>query len=147
MTRRGLLGLAGAATLRGWTGDSLGAARDLVYQALECLSEKASPEQVKQAIRFLRGALDQYPSFGDAFYFRGLCLKHQGLDPTRDLAKASEYQSANGASGKVSSKTLLDLRRRDVVALRHVRVNDHCFVSCADCGQGRSIWSSANRGL
>ncbi len=52
MTRRGLLGLAGAATLRGWAGDSLGAAHDLLYQALECLSEKASADQVKRASGF-----------------------------------------------------------------------------------------------
>ena len=52
VTRRGLLGLAGAATLRGWAGDSLGAAHDLLYQALECLSEKASTDQVKRPSGF-----------------------------------------------------------------------------------------------
>ncbi len=93
MTRRGLLGLAGAATLRGWAGDSLGAAHDLLYQALECLSEKASADQVGRAVRFLRSALDQYPSFGDAYYFRALCLKRLGRDPSGDLTKAREYQS------------------------------------------------------
>ncbi len=93
MTRRGLLGLAGAATLRGWAGDSLGAAHDLLYQALECLSEKASTDQVNKAVRFLKNALDQYPSFGDAYYFRALCLKRLGKDPASDLRKAGEYHS------------------------------------------------------
>jgi hypothetical protein len=73
--------------LRGWAGDSLGAAHDLLYQALECLSEKASPELVKRAVGFLRDALDQYPSFGDAYYFRALCRKRLGQDPAGDLRR------------------------------------------------------------
>lgn len=76
--------------------DILGAARDLVYQALEHLSPHATPAEVTRAIRFLRVALDQYPSFGDAHYYRWLCLKRLNQEPAlqkSDLEAAQRYQS------------------------------------------------------
>ncbi len=99
MTRRELLGVlaAGAVPLPGQsTGDNAAAARDLVYQALELLGANAAPTTVTRAIRFLRGALDQEPSFGDAHYYRALCLKRLNQDPVlqkRDLEAAERYQS------------------------------------------------------
>ena len=76
--------------------DIVGAARDLLYQALEQLSPHASAAQITRAIRFLRGALDQYPAFGDAHYYRSLCLKRLKQEPTlqkSDLDAAQRYQS------------------------------------------------------
>jgi len=99
MTRRKLLATlaAGSVTLRGQdVGDNIGAARDLVYQALELLSANAPPADVTRAIRFLRGSLDQNPSFGDAHYYRALCLKRLNQDAPlqkRDLEAAERYRS------------------------------------------------------
>jgi hypothetical protein len=73
-----------------------GAARDMLYQALELLSSKSARAQVQSAISLFRGALDQYPSFGDAFYYRQLCLKRLDTDPQRqklDLEAAQRYDS------------------------------------------------------
>jgi hypothetical protein len=103
MTRRQLLVLAAAATgLRGADlraqepGDTMGAARDLVYQALELLSAHATPADVTAASRILRNALDQEPSFGDAHYYRHLCLKHLNTDAAMQrthMASAERYES------------------------------------------------------
>jgi hypothetical protein len=97
MTRRELLALAAfAANARGQGGDTIGAARDLVYQALELLSENSTPEQMNRAIHFLRAALDEYPSFGDAHYYRALCMKRLSRDTAaqkRDLDAARLYES------------------------------------------------------
>ena len=76
--------------------DILGAARDLVYQALEQLSPHATPADVTRAVRFLRVALDQYPSLGDAHYYRFLCLQRLNQEPALQksaLAAAQRYQS------------------------------------------------------
>ncbi|MCU1339240.1 MAG: hypothetical protein JWO19_4821 [Bryobacterales bacterium] len=97
VTRREWIALTAAAGLRAQSADdSVGAARDLVYQALELLSPHAAPAEITRALRFLRGALDQYPGFGDAHYYRSLCLQHLKQDPTlqkSDLEAAQRYQS------------------------------------------------------
>lgn len=98
MTRRQLLALGLTVSgLRAQSrGDNVGAARDLVYQALELLSEHADAQQVRTAVRILRGALDQQPGFGDAFYYRYLCLKRLNENPAqqnRDLEAARLYDS------------------------------------------------------
>ncbi len=103
MTRRELLALAAATTgLRRaglaaqGAGDTLGAARDLVYQALELLSANATPADVTNASRILRNALDQEPSFGDAHYYRHLCLKRLNQDAVMQrthLESAQRYES------------------------------------------------------
>ena len=103
MTRRELIRLAAAAACaRGtWVraqdlGDSIGAARDLVYQALERLSATATPADITAASRILRNALDQEPSFGDAHYYRYLCLKRLNQDTALQrthLDSAQRYES------------------------------------------------------
>ena len=103
MTRRELLLALGAAVaapgvgLRSQSvGDTAGAARDLLNQALELLSSKATPAEVTSAARFLRAALDQEPTFGDAHYYRQLCLKRLNQDPgvqRRHLESAELYES------------------------------------------------------
>jgi hypothetical protein len=103
MTRRHLLALAlagagvGAARSRvPQLGDSIGAARDFVYQALELLSDRATPAEVGSAIRLLRLSLDQDPSFGDAHYYRYLCLQRLGQDAAAQknhLSAAQRYES------------------------------------------------------
>ena len=83
MTRREWLVLtaaAAAAGFRGQDGDNVGAARDLVYQALERLSATAPPADVSAAARLLRTSLDQDGSFGDAHYYRALTLKRLNQD-------------------------------------------------------------------
>jgi hypothetical protein len=74
----------------------MGAARDLLYQALELLSEKSTPAQVDRAIGYLKRSLDQYPGFGDAHYYRHLCLKKNNRDQAmqaRALEAAIAYHS------------------------------------------------------
>ena len=103
MTRRELLTLACTAPVLGRvslgaqaSGDTLGAARDLVYQALELLSSNATPSEVMSASRLLRFALDQEPSFGDAHYYRHLCLMRLGQDMAMQrvhLEAAERYES------------------------------------------------------
>jgi len=98
MTRRQLIALAAAAPLlrAQKSSESVGAALDLMYQALELLSPHAAPADVTRAVRFLRGALDQYPAFGDAHYYRSLCLKRLNQEPAlqkSDLDAAQRYQS------------------------------------------------------
>jgi len=101
MTRRHLLATFGSAALgpqllRGQGGDSLGAARDLLYQALEILHPSANDDQVTRAIRLLKAAMDQNPSFGDAHYYRALCLKRLKQTPglqKSDLEAAELYHS------------------------------------------------------
>jgi hypothetical protein len=76
--------------------DTLGAARDLVYQALELLSSTASSANVTAASRILRNALDQEPAFGDAHYYRYLCLKRLNQDTVMQrshLEAAQRYES------------------------------------------------------
>src|SRR5258708_4543496 len=98
VTRRQLLALAAAASLvrAQRSSASVGAARDLMYQALELLSGHATPDQVTRAVRFLRTALDEYPSFGDAHYYRALCLKRLAQDAAlqrSELRAAENYNS------------------------------------------------------
>jgi hypothetical protein len=100
MTRREWLALAGAkGLLQGQSSlDSRGAARDLAYQALELLSAQSSKSDVERAISMLKGALDQDPSFGDAYYYRQLCLKRLGENIVRQQldAKAAERYESEG---------------------------------------------------
>ena len=102
LTRRELLlALAAAAAPTGMVraqnaGDTAGAARDLLYQALELLSANATPMDVSSAARFLRSAIDQEPTFGDAHYYRLLCLKRLGQDTPaqrRHQESAELYES------------------------------------------------------
>jgi hypothetical protein len=94
--REFLAGLTAAAVARPQLGDNIGAARDLVYQALELLSANASDRDTATAIRYLRLALDEYPSFGDAHYYRYLCLKRLNQDLVMQrthLQAAERYES------------------------------------------------------
>jgi hypothetical protein len=91
-------------------GDAEGAALDLLYQALENISADARPERVNQALRILRRALDQSPSFGDAHYYRYLCLKRLNQDPA--LQKSSLE-----AAGRYRSEALREQRDPFVLAV------------------------------
>ncbi len=71
----------------------MGAAWDQLYQGLELLSANAPPQRVTKAIGCMTRALDQYASFGDAYYYRGLCQAHLGKDPSGDLKKAADKHS------------------------------------------------------
>ena len=97
MTRREWLALAATAAMRGQNAlDVSGAARDLTYQALELLSAQSSKTDVVKAVSLLKGALDQDPSFGDAYYYRQLCLKRLAENAARqklDLQAAERYES------------------------------------------------------
>jgi hypothetical protein len=100
VTRREIVTLAaglGAGSLYAQRSSAnAGVARDLVYQALELLSANSMPQEITRALRFLRGALDQYPSFGDAHYYRALCLQRLNMDPQlqrSDMQAAEKYQS------------------------------------------------------
>jgi hypothetical protein len=100
LTRRELIRLAaaaaGARVGAQSLGDSVGAARDLVYQALERLSANATPADVAAASRILRNALDQEPGFGDAHYYRYLCLRRLNQDTAMQrthLDSAQRYES------------------------------------------------------
>jgi hypothetical protein len=119
LTRRGLLTLAAAAMIgrtRGAAqdaGDSIGAARDLVYQALERLSANAAAADVSAASRILRNALDQEPAFGDAHYYRYLCLKRLNLD---SVMQRSHLESAQ----RYESEALRDKRDPFVLAVPRI---------------------------
>ena len=103
LTRREFLAVAAGAAAAGpaltsaqSAGDTAGAARDLLYQALELLSSRATPAQVTGAVSLLRNALDQEPSFGDAHYYRYLCLKRLNQDAALQrlhLQNANLYES------------------------------------------------------
>jgi hypothetical protein len=118
VTRREMLALSvSAAGLRAQSAaDRNGAARDLVYQALEQLSAHASPQDVTRAMRFLRGALDQYASFGDAHYYRYLCLKHLNQEPA---LQKSEMEAAL----RCESEALRDQRDPFVLAVPRIYDN------------------------
>ena len=101
MTRREFASCAAAAALvPGAFAQSavaeIGAAKDLLYQGLELLSAHADPQQVARATGFFSRALDEYPSYGDAHYYRYLCLKRlnreKGLQESA-LEKAQRYHS------------------------------------------------------
>ncbi len=102
MTRRHLLGLGAAACLGAGrvsaqtVSNRVGAAQDLVCQGLELLSSHAPPDGISRAVGFLNRALDQYPSLGDARYYRALCLKKLGQRQTlqvSDMEAAQRYGS------------------------------------------------------
>jgi hypothetical protein len=118
MTRRGFVALgAGAAGLRGQTvNDRVGAAIDLVCQGLEILSSRSSPPDITRAMGFFGRALDQYPSLGDAHYYRALCRKKLNATPgmvASDLEAADRYRS----------EALAD--RRDPFTLAVPRTNEN----------------------
>jgi hypothetical protein len=118
MTRRELLALAAcAAVTRGQNAnDRLGAAIDLMVQGLEQLSWRAAPQDVTRAIRFLRAALDEYPSFGDAHYFRALCLKRLNQDPALQKAEMEAAQ-------RYGSEALRDNRDPFTLAVPNLAAN------------------------
>jgi hypothetical protein len=97
MNRRGFLALAAAGLCHGQrNGDTSGAARDLLYQALELLWEHSTPNQVETALTRLRLCLDENANFGDAHYYRARCLERLGRSPAMqkaDLEAAARYQS------------------------------------------------------
>ena len=98
MTRRRLFALGAAAlSLRGQTvSDRVGASRDLVCQGLELLSTRSSPHEIAGALGFFTRALDQYPSLGDAHYYRALCRKKLNVNPgsvVSDLEAAERYRT------------------------------------------------------
>ena len=100
MTRRGFGSLAMAALTSRMYGQSggaeIGAAKDLLCQGLELLSAQANAQQVTRANGFFGRALDEYPSFGDAHYYRYLCLKKLNREKAVQesaLEKAQRYHS------------------------------------------------------
>ena len=123
MTRRQFLALAAVAAgsrhaeVRAQNaGDTIGAARDFVYQALELLSARATPADVMSASRFLRNALDQEPSFGDAHYYRYLCLKHLNQDTALQRTHLDAAQ-------RYDSEALRDKRDPFVLAVPRIYEN------------------------
>jgi hypothetical protein len=98
MTRRGFVTLGAAAiSLRAQTvNDRVGAAIDLVCQGLEILSSRSSAPDITRAMGFFSRALDQYPSLGDAHYYRAVCRKKLNARPgmvASDLQAAERYRS------------------------------------------------------
>jgi hypothetical protein len=97
MNRRSFLALTAAGLCEGQRGgDTSGAARDLLYQALELLGEHATPAQVESALTRLRLCLDENANFGDAHYYRARCLERLGRNPAMqkaDLEAAASYRS------------------------------------------------------
>jgi hypothetical protein len=121
MTRRDFLALAASAPLAlraQSSGDSLGAARDLLYQALELLSVRSSADDIQRAVRFLRAALDQNPSYGDAHYYRAKCLEKLGRKQDTNLIK-----SDLSAAQRYGSEALQE--RRDPFFVASPRINDN----------------------
>lgn len=97
MNRRSFLALAAAGICRAQKdGDTSGAARDLLYQALELLWEHSTPAQMETALARLRLCLDENANFGDAHYYRARCLERLGRNTTMqkaDLEAAARYNS------------------------------------------------------
>jgi len=106
MHRRRFLGLAGAALTAGaqGRGDIEGAARDFLNQALEQLWEHSTPEQVSSALRYIRFALDESPQFGDAHYYRALCL--QRSLPTAGAPRKSPRPTNNPVAAALDSAAM-----------------------------------------
>jgi hypothetical protein len=102
--------------VRAQSGDSLGAARDAVYRALELLSERSTQAEVASAIRLLRNALDQDPGFGDAHYYWALCLQRLNQEPQMQRFHLSEAE-------RYASDALRD--RRDPFVLAVPRIYDN----------------------
>ena len=119
ISRRCLLTLAGvgvgvgALRLQAQSADFGGAARDYVYQSLELLSASSSPTEIASAARLLRLALDQEPSFGDAHYYRYLCLQRLGQD-------AAMQKNHLAAAQRYDSEALRDMRDPFVLAVPHI---------------------------
>ena len=100
MTRRNFVSLAAAAVGARANAQSggaeIGAAKDLLCQGLELLSAHSNPQQITRASGFFSRALDEYASFGDAHYYRYLCLKKLNREKgVQDgaLEKAQRYHS------------------------------------------------------
>ncbi len=120
MTRRSFVSLAAASLVRQARAQSssaqLGAAQDLLYQGLELLSARSSPTQITRAEGFFSRALDEYPSFGDAHYYRYLCLKK--LSQEKSL-QSSAFEKAQ----RYRSQALAD--QRDPFALAVPKIYDN----------------------
>lgn len=116
MRRRDFLAVAATAGISRAqkSGDTAGAARDLLNQALELLWEKSSATEVDRAIRFLNFALDEHPGLGDAHYYRALCyrLLKRGAAEKTGLAAAQTYESEALRDGrdpfKLAAPRILD---------------------------------------
>lgn len=98
MTRREFAAIAAAALVRRANAQSdaaeKGAARDLLYQGLELLSSHATQQEIMRASGFFNRALDEYASFGDAHYYRALCLKRLNNAAWQSaMQRASDYGS------------------------------------------------------
>lgn len=100
MTRRRFAALAAAAAAFGnrayaqSDAAEKGAARDLMYQGLELLSAHSTEGDVARASGFFNRALDEYPSFGDAHYYRALCLKRLNNSLWKGaMQRATDYGS------------------------------------------------------
>jgi len=60
------------------------------------LSVRSTPAQINRAIGFIKRSLDQYAGFGDAHYYRYLCLRRINQEPgvqARSLEAAQRYGS------------------------------------------------------
>ena len=123
MDRRAFLALSASAAIGGVTklgaqgrGDTQGAARDFLYQALERLSEHASVSDVQGAVRLLQNSLDEEPSFGDAHYYLSLCLTRLNRDPALQ-------RTHRDSAERYESEALRD--RRDPFVLAVPRIYDN----------------------
>ncbi|MBV9265911.1 MAG: caspase family protein [Acidobacteriaceae bacterium] len=120
MTRRGFVALTATALGNRAHAQSplaeIGAAKDLLCQGLELLSARSDAQQITRAVGFFGRALDEYPSFGDAHYYRYLCLKklnREKLLQDSALEKAQRYHS----------EALLDQRDPFVLAVPKIYDN------------------------
>ena len=98
-------------------GDTSGAARDLLCQALELLWEHSTPEQVETALSRLRICLDEDANFGDAHYYRARCLERLGRQPA---LRKSELEAAS----RYGSEALRDAREPFKLAVPRIHVSD-----------------------
>jgi uncharacterized caspase-like protein len=99
MTRREFAALSAGAVMASGvqaqsSAASRGAAKDLLYQGLELLSAHSDEPQVNRAMGFFGRALDEWASYGDAHYYRYLCLRRLRRDTFAGaLDKARMYHS------------------------------------------------------
>jgi hypothetical protein len=89
--------------------DRRGAALDLIVQALELMSGRATTENIRRAISRLQTALDEDPNFADAYYYRSLCLKRLNENPNRQAADLA-------AARRLNSEALRDQRDPFLIA-------------------------------
>ncbi len=119
MNRREFLALGAAAGLaRGQNGgDTSGAARDLLCQALELLWERSTTGQIETALSRLRTALDEDANYGDAHYYRALCLQKLNRNP-------SMQRDDRAAAVRYGSEALRDARDPFRLAVPRIHASD-----------------------